>query len=134
LPRFPLYSFEKKTITVATFTGFCVAILITFINPFIQDDGYGYLGGRVGFLYGGFSSVAALWTFFVYPETGFRNLEELDELFHKEVSVKNFRKYQTSGFGAHLAEVEHNAHHDMMLHGKLGDGEVEEENMPQEKA
>ncbi|WYZ43751.1 hypothetical protein EsH8_VII_000187 [Colletotrichum jinshuiense] len=107
----PTLQLREKTITIATFSGFCVSILVTFINPFMQDSGYGNLQGRVGFVYGSFSIAAALWTFFLYPETGFRSLEELDELFHKKVSVRNFRSYQTSGFGAQLAEVEHGIHY-----------------------
>ncbi|ETS81532.1 hypothetical protein PFICI_06534 [Pestalotiopsis fici W106-1] len=107
----PTLQLREKTITVATFAGFCVSILVTFVNPFMQDEGYGNLQGRVGFVYGSFSIAAALWTFFVYPETGFRSLEELDEMFYKGVSVWNFRSYQTSGFGAQLAEVEHGVTH-----------------------
>jgi SP family sugar:H+ symporter-like MFS transporter len=64
------------------------------------------LGARIGFLWGGFSVVATLWTFFYLPETGFRALEELDELFFKNVGVRQFKKYQTAGFGAQLSAVE----------------------------
>lgn len=103
----PTLQLREKTITVATFSGFCVSILITFVSPFMQDADYGNLGARIGFVWGGFSVVAALWTFFYLPETGSRSLEELDELFLAGVSVWKFRKYQTSGFGAQQAEVEH---------------------------
>ncbi|KAL2823732.1 hypothetical protein BDW59DRAFT_163099 [Aspergillus cavernicola] len=96
----------KKTITICTFPGFCVSILVTFISPYIRNPEYGNLGGQIGFLYGSFSFVAAVWTLFFYPETGFRSLEELDELFQSRVSVWNFRRHQTSGFGAQLAVVE----------------------------
>lgn len=90
----------------ATFFGFCVSVMVTFINPFMQDEGYGNLGGRVGFVYGSFSVVAALWCLFFLPETGSRSLEELDELFEARVSVWKFSKYRTSGYGAQIAEVE----------------------------
>ncbi|KAH8884126.1 putative transporter [Thozetella sp. PMI_491] len=102
----PTLQLREKTIMTATFFGFCVSVLVTFINPFMQDAGYGNLGGRVGFIYGSFSVVAAVWCLFFLPETGSRSLEELDELFEARVSVWNFSKYQTSGFGAQIAVVE----------------------------
>lgn len=93
---------REKSIAVGTFAGFCVSILISFISPYIQDKGYGGLEGRIGFLYGGISLGAAAWALFFLPETGFRGLEELDELFQNDVSVWNFRKYRTTGYGAQL--------------------------------
>lgn len=94
----------------ATFSGSCVSILITFVSPFIQSSEYGGLGARIGFIYGGFSFATAMWALFFLPETGSRNLEELDELFQKKVSVWKFSKYQTSGYGAQLAEIEIEGH------------------------
>ncbi|RSL94083.1 hypothetical protein CDV31_014442, partial [Fusarium ambrosium] len=88
---------REKTITIATFSGFCVSILITFVSPFIQDKGYAGLEGRIGFIYGGFSFIAAVWAFFELPETGFRTLEELDELFQNKVPTRQFKKHVTIG-------------------------------------
>ncbi|OQE14752.1 hypothetical protein PENSTE_c033G09459 [Penicillium steckii] len=102
----PTLQLREKTITIATFLGFCVSILVTFVSPYIQDPGFGNLGGRIGFLYGSFSFAAAVWTFLLYPETGFRSLEELDELFQNKVSVWSFRKYQANIYGVELGEVE----------------------------
>jgi MFS transporter, SP family, sugar:H+ symporter len=102
----PTLQLREKTIMTGTFLGFCVSVLVTFINPFMQDEGYGNLGGRVGFIYGSFSVAAAVWCFFWLPETASRSLEEIDELFENKVSVFKFRSYQTSGFGAQIAEVE----------------------------
>jgi SP family sugar:H+ symporter-like MFS transporter len=100
---------------IATFIGFCVSVLVTFVSPFIQDAGYGNLGGRIGFIYGAFSLAASVWCLFFLPETGRRSLEELDELFENKVSVWQFSRYQTSGYGAQLAEVE-----DATAHGGEG--------------
>jgi hypothetical protein len=102
----PTLRLREKSITISTFLGFCVSVLVTFVSPLIQDARYGNLGGKIGFLYGSFSFLAAIWTFLFCPETGFRSLEELDELFQNHVSVWRFRKYETSGFGAELAQVE----------------------------
>ncbi|KAL4801801.1 general substrate transporter [Aspergillus unguis] len=98
----PTLQLRERTITIATFLGFCVSILVTFVSPYIQDAGYGNLGGRIGFLYGSFSFAAAVWTFLFYPETGFRSLEELDGLFHSAGSVWGFRKWKTPGVGVEI--------------------------------
>lgn len=84
----------------ATFSGFCVSIIVSFINPFMQDEGYGGLKGKVGFVYGSFSILAVIWCLIMLPETKGRSLEELDELFEKGVSTWKFGSYKTSGFGA----------------------------------
>ncbi|KAF7546714.1 hypothetical protein G7Z17_g8232 [Cylindrodendrum hubeiense] len=102
----PSLQLREKTMTIATFSGFCVSILITFVNPFIQDEGYGNLGACVGFLYGGFSFVAAIWAYLTLPETAFRTLEELDELFQADIPTRQFRKFISTGIGAQIAEVE----------------------------
>ncbi|KAJ5657138.1 Major facilitator superfamily domain general substrate transporter [Penicillium longicatenatum] len=102
----PTLQLREKTITISTFLGFCVSILVTFVSPFIQDARYGNLGRKIVSLYGSFSFLAAIWTFLFCPETGFRSLVELDELFQNHVSVWRFQKYETSGFGAELAQVE----------------------------
>lgn len=99
-----------KPEVTATVAGFCVSVLVSYINPFIQDAGYGNLKGKVGFVYGSFSVAAAIWCLFFLPETGKRSLEELDELFENRVSVWKFSRYQTSGFGAQLAEIEDGSH------------------------
>ncbi|KAH8703036.1 general substrate transporter [Talaromyces proteolyticus] len=106
----PSLMIREKSIMTATFCGFCVSIIVTFVNPYIQNAGYGNLQGRIGFLYGSFSFVSAIWTLLFLPETRNRNLEELDELFQNKVSVWKFPKYQTTGYGAQLTEVEEVAH------------------------
>lgn len=97
--------------TVATFSGFSTSVLITFVSPFIQDSGYGNLQGKIAFVWGAGSIVAAVWAFFVLPELKGRTLEELDELFQKRVGVMEFGRFQTTGAGATLAVIEGMAHH-----------------------
>ncbi|KAI1841937.1 hypothetical protein JX265_013052 [Neoarthrinium moseri] len=106
----PTLAVREKTVTVATFSGFSTNVLITFVSPFIQDAGYGNLQGKIGFVWGGGSVVAALWAFFVLPELKGRTLEELDELFQKHINVFEFGKYETTGAGATLAVIEGMAH------------------------
>ena len=62
--------------------------------------------GKVGFVYGGFSIFALLWSLFFLPETGHRSLEELDELFREKVGVWQFSRYETVGYGAQVSKIE----------------------------
>jgi SP family sugar:H+ symporter-like MFS transporter len=100
---------REKTLTLATFFGFGFNVLVTYVNPYMQNVGYGGLLGNVGFVYGGLSFLSFLWVVFYLPELKNRSLEELDELFQKKVSVWRFGKYQTSGLG-HQITVAEKAH------------------------
>jgi hypothetical protein len=59
----------------------------------MQDEGYGNLQGKVGFVYGSFSIIAAIWVALVLPEMKDRALEELDEMFAQGVSTFKFGSY-----------------------------------------
>ena len=72
----------------------------------MQDSGYGNLQGKVGFVYGSFSVVAAVWVAFVLPEMRDRALEELDEMFAQGVSTSQFGSFRTEGLGAAIIGVE----------------------------
>ncbi|KAF1999080.1 general substrate transporter, partial [Amniculicola lignicola CBS 123094] len=100
--KVPTLQLREKMIMTATFTSFCVSIMVSFINPFMQDEGEGFFKGKVGFFYDSFSIVAVIWSFFMLPETGGRSLEELDELFEKKISIREFASYKIPGSGAML--------------------------------
>jgi SP family sugar:H+ symporter-like MFS transporter len=72
----------------------------------MQDEGYGNLQGKVGFVYGSFSVIAAVWVTFVLPEMKDRALEELDEMFAQGVSTFQFGRFRTEGLGAAIIGVE----------------------------
>ncbi|KAF9641157.1 putative sugar transporter protein [Lasiodiplodia theobromae] len=91
----PTLHLREKTITIGTFLGFSVGVLVTFVNPFLQDADQAGLGGRVGFVYGSFSFAAAVWTFLFVPELKGRSLEEIDGLF--EAGVKAWGAGRFSG-------------------------------------
>jgi len=97
---------REKTIMTATFISFCMVLLITYINPYVQDPGYGNLGARVGFVYGGCSLLALLWAFFFLPELKGRSLEELDEMFAFNLPTRKFRGYVSIGIGSDVTKVQ----------------------------
>ena len=72
----------------------------------MQDSGYGNLQGKVGFVYGSFSVIAAVWVAFVLPEMKDRALEELDEMFAQGVSTSQFGSFRTEGLGAAIIGIE----------------------------
>lgn len=102
----PTTALRERTMTIATFGGFVVNLLIQYVSPYLQDAGYAGLGGKIGFVWGSFAIVAAVWVAFFLPEMSRRSLEELDELFEKRVSVWKFRKFRTEGVGAELTALE----------------------------
>lgn len=93
----PTTELRERTVTIATVAGFCVSVIVTYVNPYMQDAGYGNLGGKVGFVYGSFSIVAVVWTFFLLPEMKGRSLEELDLMFEGKISALRFGSHRTEG-------------------------------------
>lgn len=97
---------REKTVMTATFVSFCMVLLVTYINPFVQDPGYGNLGARVGFVYGGCSLLALLWAFFFLPELKGRSLEELDEMFARRIPTRKFGDYVSTSTGADVTKAQ----------------------------
>lgn len=128
---------REKTLSLATFCGFVWQIIIIYVNPYLENAGYGNLQGEVGFVYGGLSFLSILFVIFYLPELKNRSLEELDELFQKRVSVFKFGSYKTDGIGSWITTVEHKGTGAEVLDGKevghIGTVEVEAENDISEK-
>lgn len=97
---------REQTLTLATFTSFALAVAVTYISPYIQDAGYGNLQGKIGFVWGSGSIIALLFVLFYVPELKGRTMEEIDEMFDKKVSVWNSGKYETTGVGRRIREIE----------------------------
>lgn len=105
---------REKTLSIATTISFICVLLVSYINPFVQNEP-GNLGAKVGFIYGSFSLIAIFWVFFVIPEMKGRSLEELDELFQNNVPARQFRTYHATGIGAQITEIS-NINADPHLH------------------
>jgi SP family sugar:H+ symporter-like MFS transporter len=84
---------REKVLGLATFIGFGVSLLITFVSPYIQDVGYGGLGSKIGFIWGSFSVIMVAYTFFMVPEYKGHSLEQLDWLFEQRVATRKFKSY-----------------------------------------
>lgn len=66
---------------------FVSSLIATQINPDAGD-----LGGKVGFIFFGLGSIAAVLGYFYYPETKGVRFEKLDELYAKGVKPRHFKK------------------------------------------
>lgn len=84
---------RERTLGVATFSGFGVALIITFVSPFIQDQGYGGIGSKIGFIWGAFSCCMVAYAFFFVPEYKGKSLEQLDYLFQQRTPTRKFGAY-----------------------------------------
>ncbi|KAF2161653.1 hypothetical protein M409DRAFT_28049 [Zasmidium cellare ATCC 36951] len=102
----PTTALRERTMTIATFCGFVVNLMIQYISPYLQNEGYANLQGKIGFVWGSFAVAAAVWVAVFLPEMSGRSLEELDELFEKRVSVWRFRGFRTEGIGAEVTALE----------------------------
>ncbi|KAK4496206.1 hypothetical protein PRZ48_012186 [Zasmidium cellare] len=96
---------RERTISIATSLSFVAVLLVTYINPFVQNEP-GNLQSRVGFVYGSFSLISFVWVYFFLPELSGRSLEELDELFQANVPARKFSKYRAAGVGAKITAIQ----------------------------
>ncbi|OBT88576.1 hypothetical protein VE02_03988 [Pseudogymnoascus sp. 03VT05] len=102
----PTAQLREKTTMIATFCSFVMVILITYINPYVQDAEFGNLGSRVGFVFGSISLLAMAWVLFFLPEMKGRSLEELDEMFNAGIGVFKFKSYKCTGVGARITQIQ----------------------------
>jgi sugar porter (SP) family MFS transporter len=113
----PTAQLRERSITLSTASSFCVNLIVTYVNPYLQNKGAGGLQGKVGFVYGAFCVFAVIWVFFFLPEMKGRSLEELDELFEKRVPTLKFGSYVAEGLGAEVTRLENSEKAD--LEGKV---------------
>lgn len=104
---------RERTIALATTCGFLVSLVITYVNPFVQNEP-GNLGSKVGMIYGGVSILSLVFVFFVVPEMKKRSLEELDDMFHSGVPAWRSSSFVSSGVGAQITNME-----GMNIHGEM---------------
>ncbi|KAI9638810.1 general substrate transporter [Dioszegia hungarica] len=101
---------REKVLAVATFMGFGVSLLISSVSPYLQDPGYGNLGSKIGFIWGSFSIITVIWTWFFVPEMKGFSLEQLDHLFIERTPTRAFKRYvfedEIEPVGEHKMDME----------------------------
>ncbi|KUL82581.1 hypothetical protein ZTR_09361 [Talaromyces verruculosus] len=67
---------------------------VNFTIPYLLYAPYADLGSKVGFIFGGLSFCAMMFTYFCVPECKGKSLEEIDVLFHQGLSVRKFGSFK----------------------------------------
>lgn len=120
---------RERTIAIATICGFLTSIVITYVNPFVQNEP-GNLGSRVGMIYGSVSILAMAFVFFIVPEMKKRSLEELDDMFHSKVVAWRSRYFVSTGVGAQISTLQGVDGEAMPGKAKMAEEEREQEAGP----
>jgi hypothetical protein len=100
----PSNRLRDKTLTIGAWGGYGVGLIITFVNPYMQDAQFGNLGGGVGFVYGAISFVSIAFVYFFMPELKGITLETVDAMFDAGIPPRKM--------GTHPMRFERAAHAD----------------------
>jgi MFS transporter, SP family, general alpha glucoside:H+ symporter len=84
-----------KTISVGIAFQYSLFVMWSFVLPKLFNPDQANLGGKTGFIFGGFSLFCIAYLWFYQPETAGRSYEELDEMFMKHVPARQFKGYKT---------------------------------------
>lgn len=69
--------------------------VVNFTIPYLLYAPYADLNSKVGFIFGAFSFLAIIFTFFCIPECKGKSLEEIDVLFHQGVPLRKFGSFRS---------------------------------------
>ena len=97
---------KEKTNNLATSISVITTFVVSFTLPYLLNPPYAALGARVGFIYGSMSAISVVAAWLLIPEMKGRSLEEVDEMFEKNIAVREFRDYQSSGIGGAITREE----------------------------
>ncbi|KAH6670278.1 general substrate transporter [Plectosphaerella plurivora] len=91
----PTSALRSKTLAISISSSSACNTMWSFVAPYLFNPDYANLKAKIGFIFGAFMLIFAVLAYFFVPETRMRSYEELDELFRKGVSAREFRKYVT---------------------------------------
>ncbi|KAK7417645.1 hypothetical protein QQX98_004466 [Neonectria punicea] len=89
---------RQKTICLARNSYAIVGIVAGVLQPYFMNPTKWNLKGYTGFVWGSTAFCVFVWAYFRLPETKDRTFEELDLLFHKNVSARKFSSYKIEAF------------------------------------
>jgi SP family sugar:H+ symporter-like MFS transporter len=111
---------REKTLAAASWSGFGVGLAVGFIVPYseyqaalwaslmaVQNAEYGNLGGKIAFIWMGFSIISGAFVYFFLPELKGRSLEELDYMFEARIATRKFASYDSTS----MLEAKRREHH-----------------------
>lgn len=99
---------REKTMAFATAVNVVVGFVVVFTTPYLLSPQYAGLGPNLGYVWGGFAAVGAVWVWLCMPELKGRNLEEIDQLFEAKIPARKFSSFETMGMAHEVAALENN--------------------------
>ncbi|GME47454.1 general substrate transporter [Neofusicoccum parvum] len=87
---------REKTMSFSTAVNVIVGFIVVSTTPYLMNPAYADLGANLGYVWGGFSALGAVWIWLCLPELKDRTLEETDEIFTAGLPAWKFKGYQTS--------------------------------------
>lgn len=89
---------RAPTIGLATATQAVMGTAFNFAIPYMVNPDEGNLKGKVGFIFGGLSLLATIWSFFYIPELKDRTFDEIDLMFQKRVPPRKMGSFQIESY------------------------------------
>lgn len=86
-------SLRAKTVGLATATQSVFGTVMNVVVPYLVNPDKANLKGKVGFIFGGLSAIATLWSFFYIPELKGRTFDEIDHMFQNKVKPPKMGSY-----------------------------------------
>lgn len=84
---------RAKIVSIANIAVVVTIIIFTVVVPYLINTDEGNLRGKSCFVFGGISLLCTVWVYFELPETRGRTYEELDIMFYKKISARNFKGF-----------------------------------------
>jgi len=81
----------------------CITLLN--VHKYLINPTEANLKGKAGFFWAGTALIAAVWAYFRLPEARGRTAEELDVLFHRNVSARKFASCEVDVYEGELADM-----------------------------
>lgn len=81
-------SLRAKTIGLATATQSIFGTVMNVVVPYLVNPDKANLKGRVGYIFGGLSAIATVWSFFYIPELKGRTFDEIDYMFQHKLNPR----------------------------------------------
>lgn len=94
---------REKTMAFATAMNVVVGFIVVFTTPYLLSPPYANLGPKLGYIWGAFAALGAVWVWFFMPELKGRNLEEMDQMFEAKIPAWKFSSFETQGLSHEVA-------------------------------
>jgi MFS transporter, SP family, sugar:H+ symporter len=91
----PSQRLRSRTVALASGVNFIFGWLVAFCTPYFINPTELNWGPKYGYIWGASNLIIIIFVFFVIPETKGRSLEQLDELFAKNVPTWKFDSFVT---------------------------------------